>query len=643
MLGKRMPDTPTFAKKLLGLWSDLLEREPRQRPLWMRWGFAVLVTVGAMGLRAWMGSPESGARFATLTLAAVLSGLYGGVAAGVLSTVLGLTLAYYFFIAPFGQLAVAKVSEAFWLGSTFLLTMLVILGAVGVMQHRNRRLQVLARQLRESQKKFHNTFDHAASGMTHVGLQGQLLDINTTFCELVGYSKEELSQMTFQDITVAEDLSLDLSLLEECFAGQRSQYVLDKRYRHKDGHEIWAQLTVALVRDAQGQPQYFISVVQDISKLKAAEEALRASERLMQQAQGVAGFITWEADIATQKFRTFSRSNRWLGLPDTPFGTDEIFNRVHPDDHERMLREWEAAIKGKGNLFANYRGHPSGSIAWFLVQASFERDENGRAFRAFGITQDISVRKLAELEIQRLNASLEQRIQERTEELKSAYSELESYSYAVAHDLRSPLRIINGFAQALEEDNPGLKPGSQSHIQRIKDSSRRMGKLIDGLLKLSQYTRGDVQRQPISITDIATRVLTELANDQPERKVVWSVAPNLLAQADPALIEAMLQNLLHNAWKYTAQATDAQIQVFQEEGDGEPSYCVKDNGAGFDMALASKLFQPFQRLHMPHEFEGLGVGLATARRIVQKHGGELRAIGAPGQGATFCFTLPGKK
>lgn len=642
MQQERTPHTePTWQSRLLSRWSALLDREPSHRPVWMRWGFAVLITVAALWLRLWIGSPDSGARFATLTLAAVLAGLFGGFFAGLISTLLGMVLAQFFMLAPIGQAAVGNVREALWLGGTFLVTMLVSLGAIWVMQQRNRRLHELARQLTESQDKFRNTFKHAAAGVTHVGLQGQLLDSNPAFCDLVGYSQEELSHLSFQDITVAEDVSLDLSLLAEALAGERNHYTINKRYRHKDGHLVWAQLTVALMRDAQSRPDYFISVVQDISKLKAAEEALRTSERLMQQAQSAAGFFTWECNITQQRFKIFGPSFRALGLPSAEFGIDEVLNRVHPQEHEKLSVEWATAIKGKGNYKGTYRGHPDLPVRWFSVKAEFERDANGRALRAHGITQNASVRIDAELEIKRLNASLEQRIQERTLELKHAYGELESYSYAVAHDLRSPLRIINGFAQALEDENPQFDDASLIHIHRIKSSSRKMGQLIDGLLRLSQVSRGEVNRQPMNLSFIAERLLNDLRREQPSRKVQWTVEPNLHTQADPSLIEALLQNLLHNAWKYTEHTPEAQIRVYSEKIDGVLHYSVWDNGAGFDMARVEKLFQPFQRLHSPQEFDGLGVGLATARRIVQRHGGEMRAQGAPGQGARFSFTLPG--
>jgi PAS domain S-box-containing protein len=634
------PSPPSRPALLPTLWLRLLDREPRNRPMWLRWGVAVVVTILALWLRLQIGSPETGARFATLTLATVVSALFGGVSTGLFSALLGMLLANYFFLAPFGQMAVRNPTEAFWLNATFLLTQVVILGAIWVMQQRNQRLHELTRELDDSRKKFQDTFEHAAAGISHVGFQGQLLQINQTFCNLVGYSESELRNMSFQDITHPEDIEPDLKMLAETLAGHRSHYSLEKRYIHKDGHTIWAQLTVALMRKPDGDPDYFISVVQDISMAKATDEALRASERLMSQAQGVANFITWDVDIATRRYRTFGKIHGSLGLPSTDFGFERILSLTHPEDHERLEREWIEAIKGKDQFHGTYRAHPSSTVRWFQVSANFDRNAQGHAIYAYGVTQDISTRMLAELEIKHLNASLESRIQERTQELKDAYAELESYSYAVAHDLRSPLRIINGFAQALEDDNTTLSKSSLTHIHRIKSSSQKMGQLIDGLLKLAQYARGDVNRQSVNISAIAQQLLEELAHHDPQRQVEWTIEPDLTAQADPDLIEALLQNILHNAWKYTANTPLARIRVFKETSGDTTRFCVSDNGAGFNMHHAGKLFQPFQRLHMPHEFSGLGVGLATAQRIVKRHGGELTAHGEAGKGARFCFTLP---
>lgn len=629
--------TPSLLKRV---WHSLLDWEPRTHSAWQRFGVAIVLTLLAAWLRLELAPAESGGRFITLSLAAALAALYGGFGAGMLSTLLGMLLVNFFLIKPYGTLAIDNPAEAFWLNLWHLITQLVVVGSIWLMQRRNRHLQSVTHQAQASQQRFLETFEHAASGISHVDQDGRLVRVNQTFCRLVGYTQAELQALSFQDITHPDDVAPDLELLQQTLSGQRSSYSLEKRYRHKDGHMVWAQLTVALMRKADGSPDYFISVVQDLSAVKATEDALRTSERLMQQAQTLAGFASWEADVEHLQFRALGGSHLRLGLPSASFTGQELMDLVHPDDQERFWEEWVAALQGLNEYNSSYRAHLNGQDRWFSVRAEFERDASGRVLRAFGVTQDITQQTQAKLEIKRLNASLEQRIQERTRELKDAYNELESYSYAVAHDLRSPLRIINGFAQALEEDNPMLGDASRLHLQRIKGASSKMGLLIDGLLQLSQYARGEVQRYPVNLSAVATRLLEELASDDPAREVDWAVEPGLEVLADPPLMEALLQNLLHNAWKYTVGTPQARIRVLSREQDGERHYCVSDNGAGFDMARSDKLFQPFQRLHQPHEFGGLGIGLATARRIVLRHGGKLKALSAPGLGATFSFTLP---
>lgn len=622
------------------LWQFLLEWEPRTHSAWRRFGVAIALTLLAAWLRIELAPAESGGRFITFSLAVALSALYGGFAAGILSTLLGMLMVSFFLMPPYGSFAFDDRGEAFWLNLWHLITQLVVVSAIWLMQRRNRHLMSASELAQDSQQRFLATFEHAAAGISHVALDGRLMRVNPTFCRMVGYSEAELLQLDFQQITHPDDVAPDVALIEQTLAGQRSSYALEKRYLHADGRTVWAQLTVALVRKADGSPDYFISVVQDLSNQKAAEEALRNNKRLMEQAQNLAGFVCWEADIINDRYVALGRSHPWLVGEKAQLSMSMLLDIVHPDDQDRYLSAWKDALRGKGPFQFVHRTQNLDRERWMAVQAEFERDTNGRAIRALGATQGFTDRKRAELEIQRLNDSLEQRIQERTRELKSAYDDLESYSYAVAHDLRSPLRIINGFAQALEEDNPTLGDASRLHVERIKSASRKMGLLIDGLLQLSQYARGEVQRYPVNLSAVATRLLEELAADEPDRLVDWSVEADLQVLADPPLIDAMLQNLLQNAWKYTAGTPQPRIRFFAQERDGQRHYCVSDNGAGFDMARSDKLFQPFQRLHLPHEFSGLGIGLATARRIVLRHGGTLNAQSAPGQGATFCFTLP---
>lgn len=624
---------------LSALWQRWLQHEPHQTPVWSRYAVAVLLTLGAAWLRIQLAPAESGGRFITFSMAATLAALYGGFRAGMLSVVLGMVVLNFFLVRPYFSMAIANPMEAFWLNLWHFLTQLLVVGAIALMQRRARQLQAYANQLKTTGEQLDDTFEHTASGMAHNRVNGSWLRVNQTYCELIGYTREEIWQLTFRDFTHPEDVDLDETLLRRTLAGEITHYHLDKRYIHKDGHTVWVHLNLNLIRKADGSPHYLIAVVQDISVRKAAEEALRTNERLMRQAQALAGFASWECDIATGRFSVMGDAYKKLGLPGPEWNGEQLKALIHPDDRQRVQDEWLQAVRGVRPYNTVYRSPQDGLVRWFNVRAEMERDDTGRAIRAFGVTQDISTRKHTEQEIQKLNASLEQRIQDRTHALKAAYMELESYSYTVAHDLRSPLRLINGFAQALQEDLPELQAHNRQHLDRIKDASKKMGLLIDGLLKLSQYARGEIQRQPFNLSQLATRLLEELANQDPARRVTWEVQPDIHVLADRPLIDALLQNLLHNAWKYTLHTEAAHIRVYTREQADQTHYCVSDNGVGFDMAHAEKLFQPFQRMHMPHEFGGLGIGLATSRRIVQRHGGDLAASTSPGLGATFSFTL----
>ena len=237
------------------------------------------------------------------------------------------------------------------------------------------------------------------------------------------------------------------------------------------------------------------------------------------------------------------------------------------------------------------------------------------------------------------NEKLAQRVEERTAELKAANEELDSFAYAVSHDLRAPLRAMSGFSQALIEDHGEQLSGeARSYLDQINIASLRMGKLIDGLLVLSRSTRAELRHDTVDLSGMAEGILAELAQAAPQRTMACEIEPGLAVRGDVRMIEAALRNLLENAWKYTLRTPEPSIRVYAEHG--KHFICVADNGAGFDMAHAGKLFQPFQRLHRQEEFPGTGIGLATVFRIVQRHGGIMKAEGAPGKGATFCFCLP---
>lgn len=247
----------------------------------------------------------------------------------------------------------------------------------------------------------------------------------------------------------------------------------------------------------------------------------------------------------------------------------------------------------------------------------------------------------AEAEVRLLSVDLERRVAERTTELTVANQELDAFAYAVSHDLRAPLRAMSGFAQALEEDFGGQLQGeAKTYLDQIGIASHRMADLIEGILILSRSTRGELRRDRVDLSALARRRLDELVAAEPARQVRYSVEDGLVATGDARMLEVVMTNLLDNAWKYTDKTEAPEIRVFAEARDGRRGFCVADNGAGFDMAHAARLFQPFQRLHRQDEFPGIGIGLATVQRIIHRHGGEIEAHGEPGQGARFCFTLP---
>lgn len=254
---------------------------------------------------------------------------------------------------------------------------------------------------------------------------------------------------------------------------------------------------------------------------------------------------------------------------------------------------------------------------------------------------DISERKRAEAELRLHREHLEELVRARTDAMDVANRELEAFSYSVSHDLRSPLRAVDGFALALTEDYAGkLDATGEDYLQRIRGGTQRMSALIDAMLQLSRIGRKPLKPGSLDLSIMAREILTELAVAEPARQVAIDITPGLHAWGDAQLLHAALGNLLGNAWKYSAKTPHAKITFGHLQQDGQAVYFVRDNGVGFDMAHAGKLFGAFQRLHHRAEFEGTGIGLATVQRIIHRHGGRIWAEAAPGQGATFYFTLP---
>ncbi len=277
---------------------------------------------------------------------------------------------------------------------------------------------------------------------------------------------------------------------------------------------------------------------------------------------------------------------------------------------------------------------------WWSIIGSPVRNDNGDIVGVIETALNITERKRAELELQKLNIELEQRVQERTAELESLNKELDAFSYSVSHDLRSPLYSIQGFSQALLEDySEILDEQGKDYLNRVYAAGQRMGELIDDLLKLSRVARLEMHREEVDLSAFAASYLSALQEQEPGRQVHTIIAPGMVVTGDASLLRIAVENLLGNAWKFTKHVEHAEIEFNALQYNYETVYSIRDNGAGFDMSYAKKLFAPFQRLHTQEEFSGTGIGLSIVSRIVQRHSGKVWAKSEVGQGATFYFTL----
>ena len=287
------------------------------------------------------------------------------------------------------------------------------------------------------------------------------------------------------------------------------------------------------------------------------------------------------------------------------------------------------------------RVRKDGSSINVSVTVSAIRGLDGRIIGASKVARDITEQRQAEALIRELNLGLEQRVAERTAELEDANRQLEAFSYSVSHDLRAPLRAIDGFSQAVIEDYGSQLPDEgKRFLSTISFSARRMGALIDDLLAFARTGRHDLKRQPIDTASLVTTCLEELGQPWPDRTVVLTVGELSPCVGDHTLLKQVWLNLLSNALKYTRNRDRAEIEIREERSEETLTYRVRDNGIGFDLRYAQKLFGVFQRFHRAEDYEGTGVGLAIAERIVSRHGGRIWAESAPDAGATFSFTLP---
>ena len=379
----------------------------------------------------------------------------------------------------------------------------------------------------------------------------------------------------------------------------------------------------------------------DMAEQKRTEERIRASESELRAILENMQDTYYRSDREGVVIRVSPAVRDLLGYsPEEVLGMRVAELYCDPAERDRLKETLERSgghVKGFEIRLRHRDGHP----VWVSASLQYVRDENGEVIGAEGVGRDITDAKRAEEALKRANEQLEDRVRERTRELEAVNRELESFAYSVSHDLRAPLRIIDGFSQSLMEEFADELPAeARASLRRVRAAAHRMGELIEDLLLLSRVTRAEMRRETVDLSALVREIGGRLAAEAPDRAVTFQVEDGLIARGDRALLRVALENLLENAWKYTSRTPAPRIRFFAvDDPDGARAYCVQDNGVGFDPRYAHQLFQPFRRLHRAEEFEGTGIGLATVARIVHRHGGQVRARGNPGQGARFCFTL----
>jgi PAS domain S-box-containing protein len=502
-------------------------------------------------------------------------------------------------------------------------------------EHAEARTQQAEAKIERAKLDYQRLFESAKDGIIILDAEtGHINDANPALAELLGFSQGELIDTPIWELGLFQDVIANKAKFDQL---QAQGYTRNENLmlRGRDGRKITVEFvsSVYLARDRN----VIQCNVRDITERKRAEEiSVRLAAIVNSSDDAIIG-KTLEGIITSWN----PGAERMFGYS-AQEAVGESMSMLFPpeckDDEDNILAQ---AARGEPiEHFEAVRMRKNGERIDVSVRLSRVVDKNHKVIGLSKIARDITQQKKAQKELHNLNAKLEQRVLDRTAQLEAANKELEAFSYSVSHDLRAPLRAIDGFSQALQEDfSAQLPEEAQRYLRTIRDGSHRMGVLIDDLLAFSRLSRLPLKREPFDMKDLVSALVAEMSPEIENRHARIEVNDLPTCNADPALMRQVWINLLSNAFKYTRKREGARIEIGAEVCNGKTTWFVRDNGTGFDMLYVDKLFGVFQRLHRAEEYEGTGVGLAIVHRIIERHGGRVWAEGALERGATFFFTL----
>jgi PAS domain S-box-containing protein len=542
-----------------------------------------------------------------------------------------------------------RVRWVLGLGTASLLVLLALAGIVierefQEKEHARRILHQRGEALAQSEDATRALLEAASQAIVGIRPDGSIAVVNAMTERIFGYPRAELIGQPL-DLLIPDRLRQQhLEHLAEYGTNPAARPMCagrDLTARRKDGSEFPVEISLGNVRTTSGP--LFVSYITDTTERKRATDALRKSEQDLRRYM----------ESAPAAIATFDREMRYLAISqrfreDYRLGQQKILGRSHYEVFPEIPEAWRAVHRrclagaverSKGEPFLRSDGNEQW-IRW-EIQPWYHADGSVGGIVLF--SEEITRQERAEEEIRRLNATLEQRVRDRTAQLEAANGELEAFSYSVSHDLRAPLRGIDGWSLALLEDyGDKLDAQARQYLERVRTETQRLGMLIDEMLRLARVTRAEMRLEKVDLTSMVHTIAGRLREGEPRRELEFVVETGVTVCGDSHLLEIALTNLLDNAVKFTGPRPHARIEFGRRNGAGETVYFVCDNGVGFDMAHAGKLFGAFQRLHKASEFPGTGIGLATVQRAIRRHGGRVWAEAQPENGAAFYFTVGGQ-